>query len=195
VLSFCLTALGTGAFSLHTVSYLQDSGYTASEAASRFAIVYLFTASSRPIWGSVMQRVSVRHCAALGFLTTSACMLGMIFALGSGSGVLLYVFMIGWGLGFGGFVPLQEMIWATYFGRQHIGRVRSVAIPILGICMAVGPQLAARVYDAAGSYGYAFGLFAACSAAAALCILWAKPPGPELRRRPVAVGEFGSVTA
>jgi predicted MFS family arabinose efflux permease len=120
-------------------------------------------------------------------------MLGMIFALGNGSGLLLYFFMIGWGLGFGGFVPLQELIWATYFGRQHIGRVRSVAIPMLGICMAIGPQLAARVYDATGGYGYAFAFFATCSATAALCIVWAKPPSPEQRKRAVPGGEFGSV--
>jgi MFS family permease len=195
VASFCLVSFGTGSFSLHTVSYLQDSGYSASDAAARFSLVYLFTASSRPIWGSVMQRVSPRYCAALGFLVTSCAMVGMIFALGSGSGILLYFFMTAWGLGFGGFVPLQELIWATYFGRQHIGRVRSVAIPMLGICMAIGPQLAARVYDATGGYGYAFAFFATCSASAALCIVFAKPPRPEQRRRPATAGEFGSATA
>jgi MFS family permease len=193
VVSFCLTALGTGAFSLHTVSYLQDSGYSPAEAASRFSFVYLFTASSRPIWGAVMQRVSPRHCAALGFLVTSGCMAGMIVALGNGSGTLLYVFMIGWGLGFGGFVPLQEMIWATYFGRQHIGRIRSVAIPALGLTQAIGPQLAARVYDAFGSYGYAFGFFAACSAAAALCIVFARQPA--LQRAEVVLERPAGATA
>jgi MFS family permease len=179
VVAFCLSSLGTGAFSLHTISYLQDSGYSASEAAARFSLVYLFTASTRPIWGGIMQRVAPRYCAAMGFMTTAVCTGGMIYALNAGSGLLLYAFMIGWGTGFGGYVPLQELIWATYFGRVHIGRVRAVAIPLLGMTQAVGPQLAARVYDSAGSYSYAFALFASCSAAGALCILWAKPPSRD----------------
>jgi sugar phosphate permease len=81
VVSFCLASFGTGAFSLHTVSYLHDSGYSTGEAAARFSTVYLFTAMSRPLWGSVMQRVAPRYCAALGFLTTATCTAGMIFAL------------------------------------------------------------------------------------------------------------------
>jgi len=90
VLSFCLASFGTGAFSLHTVSYLQDKGYSAGEAAARFSTVYLFTAMSRPIWGSVMQRFAPRYCASLGFLTTASCTVGMIFFLGNGnSGVFL----------------------------------------------------------------------------------------------------------
>jgi OFA family oxalate/formate antiporter-like MFS transporter len=176
VLSFCLASFGAGAFSLHTVSYLEDSGYSTGEAAARFSTAFLFTAMSRPFWGSVMQRFAPRYCASLGFLTTAACTAGIIFSLGSGSSTLLYVFMIGWGVGFGGYVPIQELIWATYFGRQHIGKVRSVAIPILGVTSAIGPQLAARVYDAAGSYKYAFVLFASSSAIGAVCILWARPP-------------------
>ena len=103
----------------------------------------------------------------------------MILALSQGNGFMLYAFMIGWGVGFGGYVPLQELIWATYFGRVHIGRVRAVAIPLLGMTQAIGPQLAARVYDSAGSYSYAFALFAFCSAAAAVCILWARPPSQK----------------
>jgi hypothetical protein len=123
-----------------------------------------------------MQRVAPRYCAALGFTTTAVCTAGIIFALDGGQDALLYVFLIAWGIGFGGYVPLQELIWATYFGRVHIGRVRSVAIPLLGMSSAIGPQLAARVFDATGSYSYAFWLFVACSAVGAVCILWARPP-------------------
>jgi MFS family permease len=176
VVAFCLATLGVGAFSLHMIAYMIDSGYTTGEAADRFSLVYLFTAMSRLLWGAVMQRVAPRYCAALGFMTTAVCTAGIIYTLDSGQDTLLYVFLIAWGTGFGGYVPLQELIWATYFGRVHIGRVRSVAIPLLGMSSAIGPQLAARVYDAAGSYSYAFGFFVACSAAGALCILWARPP-------------------
>ena len=54
--------------------------------------------------------------------------------------------------------------------------MRSVAIPLLAIASAIGPQFAARVYDAAGSYSAAFTVFAASAAIGALCILFARPP-------------------
>ena len=137
-----------------------------------------------------MQRFAPRYCASLGFAMTASCTLGLIFALNASSGVLLYIFLFGWGLGFGGQVPLQELIWATYFGRTNIGKVRSVAIPLLSIASAIGPQFAARVYDAAGSYSTAFTVFAAASAAGAFCILLARPPrrgeiaGPAVEPQP-----------
>jgi MFS family permease len=176
VISFCLVTLGVGSFSLHMISYLQDNGYSAAEAAGRFSTVYIFTATSRPFWGAVMQRFAPRYCASLGFLTTATCTFGIIFALNNGSPTLLYVFMIGWGVGFGGYVPIQELIWANYYGRMNIGKVRSVAIPMLGLASAVGPQIAARVYDTAGSYSYAFAFFAGCSLIGAIGILSASPP-------------------
>ena len=190
VISFSLASFGMGSFFLHLVSYLQDSGYSSQEAASRFSTALLVTACSRPLWGALMQRFAPRYCASLGFAMTASCTLGLIFALNASSGVLLYIFLFGWGLGFGGQVPLQELIWATYFGRTNIGKVRSVAIPLLSIASAIGPQFAARVYDAAGSYSTAFTVFAAASAAGAFCILLARPPrrgeiaGPAVEPQP-----------
>jgi len=189
VLSFSLASFGMGSFFLHLVSYLQDNGYSSQSAASHFSTALLVTACSRPLWGALMQRFAPRYCASLGFFMTATCTVGIILALSAASGLLLYLFLFGWGLGFGGQVPLQELIWATYFGRRNIGKVRSVAIPLLSIASAIGPQFAARVYDAAGSYSSAFVVFAAASAAGAICILMARPP----RRGEVVVGAVGAV--
>ena len=176
VLSFGLASFGSGSFFLHLVSYLQDSGYTATEAASRFSLTLTMTACSRPVWGAIMQRVTPRYCAAISFVTTAICSLGIVLSLRADNDLLLYVALLGWGLGFGGAVPLQELIWATYFGRNHIGQVRSVAVPMMALASALGPQFAARVYDAAGSYGFAFVCFALASTIGALCAITARPP-------------------
>ena len=40
-------------------------------------------------------------------------------------GLALFVF----GAAAGGTVPLQETVWASYFGRAHLGSVRSVGMP------------------------------------------------------------------
>ena len=190
IISFGLASFSLGAFFLHLIAYFQDSGFSSQAAAARFSTAILATALSRPLWGSMMQRFPPRYCASLGFATISVCTAGIILALNAESSLLLYVFLIGWGLGFGGFVPLQELIWATYFGRENIGKVRSTALPLLGVATAVGPQFAARIYDATGSYDTAFIVFAATSALAAFCVVLARPP-----RRPAARLEDGSEPA
>ncbi len=148
IISFGLASFSLGAFFLHLIAYFQDSGFSSQAAAARFSTAILATVLSRPLWGSLMQRFPPRYCASLGFATISVCTAGIVLALNAESSLLLYMFLIGWGLGFGGFVPLQELIWATYFGRENIGKVRSIALPLLGVATAVGPQFAAWIYDA-----------------------------------------------
>ncbi len=176
IISFGLASFSLGAFFLHLIAYFQDSGFSSQAAAARFSTAILATVLSRPLWGSLMQRFPPRYCASLGFATISVCTAGIVLALNAESSLLLYMFLIGWGLGFGGFVPLQELIWATYFGRENIGKVRSIALPLLGVATAVGPQFAAWIYDATGSYDTAFVAFAATSALAAFCVVVARPP-------------------
>jgi MFS family permease len=195
VLSFGLASFGSGSFFLHLVSYLQDSGYSATEAASRFSLTLTMTACSRPVWGAIMQRVTPRYCAALSFVTTAVCSLGIVLCLRADNDLLLYLALLGWGLGFGGAVPLQELIWATYFGRNHIGQVRSVAVPMMALASALGPQFAARVYDAAGSYSFAFLCFAVASTVGAMCAITARPPTKTPEPPPVAQPRIEPVEA
>ena len=183
IISFGLASFSTGAFFLHLIAYMQDSGFSSQDAAARFSTALLATAISRPLWGVMMQRFAPRYCASVGFAVISVCTTGIVVSLSAESSLLLYAFLIGWGVGFGGRVPVQELIWATYFGRENIGKVRSTALPLLGVAAAVGPQFAARIYDAAGSYDTAFVAFAATAALAAFVILAARPPRrPEARR-------------
>ena len=52
----------------------------------------------------------------------------------------------------GGFIPLQETIWGSYFGRRYLGAVRSVAMPFALVLGAGGPLAASFYVDVAGSY-------------------------------------------
>jgi MFS family permease len=179
VLCFGLASFGSGSFFLHLISFLRDSGYSAGEAASLFGTMLLATALSRPLWGNLMQRIAPRHSAVLSFFLNAVSALGIVLSLDADNSTMLYVSLVCWGIGFGGVVPMQELIWATYFGRAHIGRVRSVAMPMLGLASALGPQFAARVYDAAGSYSFAFVVFAGMSLLAGVCAFIARPPSKE----------------
>ena len=89
--------------------------------------------------------------------------------------VLFFLLM---GIGWGGLLPLQEVIWASGFGRRYLGSVRSTAMPFTFGMSAVGPILVASYYDSAGSYDVALMVIATCNLASALMLssLKAQPP-------------------
>ena len=88
-----------------------------------------------------------------------------------------------WGA-MGGTVPLQETVWASYFGRGHLGEIRSVAMPFTIVFSAGGPLLAGVVFDRTGSYDNALVLFAAFSMVGLILVLLARPPKQPLRLVP-----------
>jgi len=89
--------------------------------------------------------------------------------------VLLAAFA-GWGFGFGGVTPLSEYMWASYFGRRHLGAVRSLSVPAQVGATALGPLLVAFWFDAVGSYDGAFVMMVATYAIGAVVVSLARDP-------------------
>ena len=52
-------------------------------------------------------------------------------------------------------IPLQEVIWASYFGRKHIGAIRGAGMPFGLMLGALAPWLVAWWADQTGSYNEA----------------------------------------
>src|SRR5690606_20174655 len=82
------------------------------------------------------------------------------------------------GSGWGGLIPLQEVTWASYFGRRHIGAVRSAGMPFSIGLGAIAPLLAAAYFDRVGDYNGAFLAVAGCCLASSVVILFVKKPAP-----------------
>jgi cyanate permease len=74
------------------------------------------------------------------------------------------------GLGWGGLLPLQEVIWASFFGRRYLGSVRSTAMPFTFGMSALGPVLVAYYYDLVGNYDLALLAIAVCNLASAIML-------------------------
>jgi predicted MFS family arabinose efflux permease len=80
---------------------------------------------------------------------------------------MVYASMWVFGMGIGGMMFLQNYIWADYFGRGHLGKIRGLVMPITLVAGGAGAPVAGYVYDATGTYnqiwwaGVAFMLFGA----------------------------------
>ncbi|MDA1061730.1 MAG: hypothetical protein O2895_02295 [Chloroflexi bacterium] len=88
-----------------------------------------------------------------------------------------------WGLGFGGGVPLGEFIWAKYFGRVHIGAVRSIGMPVGLVLGAAGPLAVSLLFDASGTYTWSWLMLAAVYVVGAAGVLISREPPPKVSSR------------
>ena len=84
--------------------------------------------------------------------------------------LLVYAGFFMMGIGWGGLLPLQEVIWATFFGRRYLGSVRSTAMPFTFGMSALGPVLVAYYYDLVGNYDLALLVIALCNIASAVML-------------------------
>lgn len=176
ILAYGIANIGIGALLLHLVPFLTDHGWSRGEAAALYSIQAWVALLSKPMWGVLMDRFHPRRLSAFGFAVAAIGVLAILAAGRSDSWVPMAAAMALWGFGIGGAIPLQETVWANYFGRQHLGKIRSVAMPFTIVFGAGGPLLAGILYDTSGTYTIAFTLFSIFWIAGFVLILMASPP-------------------
>jgi MFS family permease len=118
--------------------------------------VALPAAVCKPVWGWAMDYASPKLLAAGSFVVAAIGVVVVVLAAQAQSVVVLGAgfILVGWGLG--GQIPIQEVIWASYFGRRYLGAVRSVAMPFALFFGAGGPLAVQIYFDVVGDYYGAF---------------------------------------
>ncbi|MDP3516535.1 MAG: MFS transporter [Pseudohongiella sp.] len=181
VLAFGLFQISITVMLLQTVPFMTDAGYPRLLAASMISLTSIPAFISKPFWGMLIDRYSARPLAAIGAGITGFSLIIIVLAVQVQNNVLVYSAFLLMGLGWGGLIPLQEVIWASYFGRRYLGSVRATALPFTFAMTALGPVLAAAHYDHFGNYDNAFLMMAVCNLAAALMLLLISDSRPEPR--------------
>ncbi|HJM88936.1 MAG TPA: MFS transporter [Dehalococcoidia bacterium] len=176
IATFGFSQMGLGAMLLHLIPYLTDIGFSPAEAARGFGMIGAAGLLSKPLWGLGLERFQTRWMAAAEFLLM-ALAIGLILSITSA--LMMYVAIFILGLGIGGVVTVQEVVWANYFGRLTLGTVRGVGRPFTIVSSAGGPVFAGAAYDIGGSYELAFTVFIGTYlVAAALIVLTPRPRSP-----------------
>ena len=179
VVAFGLGGLPASAMVLHLIPFLQDNGFPIGVAALLFTAQNVTSLLSKPIWGYYFDAFEPRYLVALGWGFKAVPLLLLPVVAGAYGVPAVLVLLLLYGVGVGSSVIGQEVIWAHYFGRRHIGAVRSVAMPFTIVFGAGGTWFAGAVWDVRGSYAEAFVLFAALTLLAmAIVILNSAPKRP-----------------
>ncbi|MFN8585643.1 MAG: MFS transporter [Dehalococcoidia bacterium] len=182
LLTLSFGCFGGGAFGvlIHGIPFVTEAGFTRSEAAFAASVAGMANLIAKFFWGYTLARFHVRTLWVGSF---SGMIVGvglMLLARETGQLPLMLFGFFVWGLGFGGGVPLGEFIWAKYFGRVHIGAVRSIGMPI-GIAFgAAGPLAVSTLFDATGTYTWAWLMLASVYVAGAVAVIVSREPPPKV---------------
>jgi MFS family permease len=173
VVTFGISSMGVTGLNLHVFSYVTDIGHSPVVAATVMSVIASMQLASPLAWGLLAERINPCIAAMLRFVIQG---IGLALAISTASIFCLYAGFFLYGIGLGGNMVLPDILWANYFGRRSLGKVRGMGLLISQILAAAGPPFFGFLFDATGGYGLSFALFGAALMTSAGLSLMLKPP-------------------
>ena len=182
VLAFGLFSINIVVLLLQTVPYLTDAGFTRRQGALCVLLASVLAMATKPLWGYFIDRSRPKPLAAMGGAITGLALLGVVAAVSSQALPWIYAAYLLLGIGWGGMMPLQEVIWGLFFGRRYLGAVRSVGMSLTLLLGAGAPLLVSYYHDLSGSYHGALVVVALLNLLSALILATMKAPSAGVSR-------------
>jgi len=171
---------------VHMGAYFRDIGLGATSAALAVSLSWSVSAIGSLVWGWITDRVQVRHAYCWMFLVQAVSTLYLMLAGGT-IGVFLASALFGVVSAGSNVVP--SVIYANYFGRLSLGKIRGLGEVGVLLGQATGPVIAGILFSRQGGYDTIFLVFVVLALTCSLLVLKAKPP---VRTTPLLVGSHAS---
>ncbi len=171
--TFGVAQIGVTGLNLHVFSYVTDLGHPTLVAASVMSIIAVMQFSTPIVWGMLADRMDN------GILNMAKCALqgaGLLLALSLPGMAPLYAGFFIYGIGMGGTAILAETIWADFFGRISLGKIRGMGSLVTSIFSAGGPPFFGLLFDYTESYYVSFSIFIGMLFTSAILSLCLRPP-------------------
>jgi predicted MFS family arabinose efflux permease len=168
--TYLFTALAAYSVIPHCVAYLVEHGFDALLAASAYDLAGMLSAIGIVAMGWLSDRIGRRQAATISYISTLSGIAALTAISVWPSQLLLYAFVILFGLMQGARGPIVVAMVAALFS----GRVRAIhgALSLAqGFGAALGSWLSGMLYELTGSYLTSFTV-AACGALAGLASFW-----------------------
>jgi MFS family permease len=150
-----------------------SKGFTEVQAAGTYTILAIAGAVTQIVAGILADKISLNillTVSAAGLIVANL-VLAVVVAPWMG---IAYATCMGLTQGFGGVVG--GTLWARYYGREHLGKIRGSVFTAGVAGSSVGPFFMGLIYDHTGSYQPALWIFVAMLVPVATAALWATPP-------------------
>lgn len=168
-----LRFLGQSAVVVHQIAYLTDVGISSEAAAAALGLLALISIPGRLGFGWLGDRFEKRLVLISTYILQA---IGVFILAQVKSMSQVWLFLVVFGLGYGGAVPVFQSIRADYFGRKSFGVISGLIATITTVGTVSGPIFAGFVYDVAHSYYWAFMTFSAAYLLGAVILFFARPP-------------------
>ncbi|HEX9453032.1 MAG TPA: MFS transporter [Candidatus Binatia bacterium] len=173
VITFGISSMGVTGLNLHVYSYVTDIGHSPVIAATVMSIIASMQLASPLAWGILADQIGARYAATLRFVIQAV---GLGVAILTDNLVCLYAGFFLYGIGLGGNMVLPDTLWAGYFGRRSLGKIRGLGLLVSQFLAALGPPFFGFLFDITGGYGLSFALFGTVLMTSAGLSLMLKPP-------------------
>jgi MFS family permease len=141
---------------VHQIPHLTDIGIPYQQASSVLGLMVLFSVPGRFVFGWLGDRFDKR---VLLFLLCLQQGLGLFIFVNARTIELLYLFVLVYGLSYGGVIPLTIALRADLFGRKNYATIAGVSQFFSMFGTVAAPVLAGLLYDKTQSYALAFYIF------------------------------------
>lgn len=173
IATFGVAHVGVTGLNLHVFAFVSDQGHPAMVAALVMSIIAFMQFSTPMVWGLLAERSDIGRLIMAKFLIQAA---GIFLALSTPGLLSLYTGFFLYGIGMGGTSILAEMIWANYFGRISLGKIRGMGSLLTHAFSAAGPPFFGLLFDFTQSYYLSFSIFIGLLIVSAFLSFLLRPP-------------------
>ena len=170
---FAVAGIAQGGASFHRIPYFIERGFDPSVVSWSFSADAGGAAAMALVSGWLADRFPIRYVAAASFSGFIVAILLMIFV---SSAPMMFLSTLVFGCSVGGGMIVHSYIFAAYFGREFLGAIRGIVMPINLLSAGLGAPLVGYLHDYTGSYIWAWWTLLGVYGLAAALMLTATPP-------------------
>jgi MFS family permease len=158
---------------VHIAAYLRDKGLSLTNAAAVVTASWVVSPAGSVAWGWLLERAPARVLYAVMLAMLAGSVL-LLFSASNIGGALAAAALIGLVAAGGNITP--AVMYADYYGRASLGKIRGMGEIGVLVGQSTGPLLAGVVFDLRGSYTLIFIIFSAIAATGSVLVLNARRP-------------------
>ena len=173
ILSSCLAGVAQSALGVHLIPHLTNVGIPVGIAGLAVTGMTVSSLIGRLGFGYLGDLFDKRHLIAAAAVLQA---IGVLVFAHITSAWLILPFVLFYGPGYAGPIPVRPALQADYYGIKAFGLIGGLMGFGWTLAGIVGPLFAGWVCDVTGSYRWAFVIFALSTALSIPVILAVKPP-------------------
>lgn len=186
-----LLALGLAGISLtgtlvHRVDFWEDLGMSPALVAFGTMLDPLTVVFSVLVFGWIADHVPVRYLGFIGLAGFAAAVVPMIASEGEAYTIIAH--SVVWGASAGGYITLNNLVWPNYFGRESLGAIRGIVLPVAITASGAGAPVFGFLLESGLEAREVWMISAAAFGTAAILILTSRPPRRIRAQRGTGLG-------